>query len=46
MVEKMQQLNKQVELLIIEKADHGNFSAEQDQLAFDTAVAFIHRHIE
>ena len=46
MVEKMQQLNKQVELLLIEKADHGNFSAEQDQLAFETAVDFIHRHIE
>lgn len=46
MVENMQQLNKQVELLLIEKADHGNFSAEQDQLAFDTVVDFIHRNLE
>jgi len=46
MVKKMQQLNKHVELLIIKKADHGNFSTEQSQLAFDTAVDFIRRHIE
>ncbi len=46
MVKKMQQLNKHSEFLIIKKADHGDFSTEQNQLAFDTAVDFIRRHIE
>jgi len=46
MTEKMQQVNKPVELLIIEGADHGDFSAEQSQLAFDTAVDFIRRSIK
>jgi dipeptidyl aminopeptidase/acylaminoacyl peptidase len=45
MVNKMRQLKKQNELLIIQKADHGNFSAQQSQLAFDTAVDFIRRRI-
>ena len=46
MVNKMQQLKKQNELLIIQKADHGNFSTAQSQLAFDTTVGFIRRRIE
>jgi dipeptidyl aminopeptidase/acylaminoacyl peptidase len=46
MVNKMQQLKKQNELLIIQKADHGHFSAEQSRLAFDTTVDFIRRRIE
>ena len=46
MAEKMQQMNKPGELLIIEGADHGDFSAEQSQLAFDTAVDFIRRSIK
>ncbi|MBT8118888.1 MAG: alpha/beta fold hydrolase [Gammaproteobacteria bacterium] len=46
MVDKMKQMNKYSELLIIKAAGHGDFSAEQSQLAFDTAVDFIHRSIE
>jgi hypothetical protein len=38
-------LKKQNELLIIQGANHGNFSAEQSLLAFGTTVDFIRRHI-
>ena len=46
MLSKLQQAKKQSELLIIKNADHGNFTADQSQLAFDTALDFILRHTD